>query len=270
MDDGQAAIDSLEELGLTEYEARCFVALTRVPHATAKEVGKVADIPRSRVYETMERLQQRGLIEIREGKPRSFQGVSIDTAVRVLRKKYESYFDTMGRSLRELEPAYKETNQAVWALADHEQVTERVIDLVSDATDEIVLIVSDEGVLDEDVLGHLSAAGERGVAIHIGTAIERIVDCIEDAEINANVFTTGLIEWFRSVSGSPQIGRLVVVDRGPVLVSALHDERLPGVPNETAAWTDGIDHGMATFTERVLTYELQENVRDTSDRTGST
>jgi hypothetical protein len=51
-----------------------------------------------------------------------------------------------------------------------------------------------------------------------------------------------------------------MVDRGPVLVSALHDEDLPGVPNEIAAWTDGIDHGMATFAERMLTYELAENV----------
>jgi sugar-specific transcriptional regulator TrmB len=73
MDDAEGAIEALEQLGLTEYEARCFVALTRLPHGTAKEVGKVADIPRSRVYETMDRLQDRGLVDIQKGDPRRFR-----------------------------------------------------------------------------------------------------------------------------------------------------------------------------------------------------
>lgn len=83
------------------------------------------------------------------------------------------------------------------------------------------------------------------------------------------MFETELIEWFDSMSGSPRIGRLLMVDRGPVLVSALHGERFPGVPNETAAWSDGINHGMATFTERVLTYELQGNVTDAAESVDS-
>ncbi|MFC6823984.1 TrmB family transcriptional regulator [Halopelagius fulvigenes] len=260
MDDAEAAVDALEQLGLTEYEARCFVALTRLPHATAKEVGQVADIPRSRVYGTMDRLRQRGLVEVQEGEPRTFQSVSIDTAVRVLRKEYESNFETVERTLRRMEPIYKEAQQAVWALSTHEQVTERVIDLVDNAEREIVLIVLGESLLGDELLAYLEEAAERGVSINIGTVVEPIYERIEDAGFNADVFTTDLIEWFHAMSGSPHIGRLLMVDRGPVLVSALHDERLPGVPNETAAWSDGINHGIATFTERVLTYELQESV----------
>ncbi|NEU58225.1 TrmB family transcriptional regulator [Halorussus sp. MSC15.2] len=269
MDDAETAIDSLEQLGLTEYEARCFVALTRLPHATAKEVGQVADIPRSRVYETMDRLQERGLVEIQEGEPRTFQSVSIDTAVRVLRKEYDSHFETMERSLRRMEPIYKEVQQAVWALSDHEQVTERVVDLVSEASDEIVLVVLDDALLDDELLAYLTEADERGVAINVGTVVDSVRERVADAEFDASVFSTGLIEWFQEMSGAPRVGRLLMVDRGPVLVSALHDERLPGVPNETAAWSDGINHGMATFTERVLTYELQENVEEVYSRGSS-
>jgi hypothetical protein len=103
----------------------------------------------------------------------------------------------------------------------------------------------------------------------VGTHAESIRKRVEDADFDAEVFTTPLIEWFQSMNSSTRIGRLLMTDRGPVLVSALHGERLPGVPNETAAWTDGIDHGMATFTERVLTYELQENVPEVYESTGS-
>lgn len=81
--------------------------------------------------------------------------MSIDTTVRVLRKEYESYFETMERTLRRMEPIYKEAQQAVWALSNYEQVTERVLDLVSDATDEILLIPLDDALLDEETLTYL-------------------------------------------------------------------------------------------------------------------
>ncbi|WP_137285987.1 TrmB family transcriptional regulator [Halorussus salinisoli] len=269
MEEVRVAVDGLERLGLTEYEARCFVALTRLPHGTAKEIGKVADIPRSRVYETMDRLRERGLVELQEGEPRTFQSVSVNTAVRILRKKYESHFETVEETLRQMEPVYKENQQAVWAINDYEQVTERVLDLVADATDEILLITFDDILLDGELVDALAAADERGVAIHVGTDDETVRERIADTEIDALVFTSGLVEWFGVTNDTPRIGRVLMVDRGPVLMSALHDENLPGVPNETAAWSDGIDHGFATFAESVLTYELRENATDVGDSTVS-
>lgn len=264
MDEVDTAVNGLKQLGLTDYEARCFVALTRIPHGTAKEVAQVADIPRSRVYETMERLHQRGLVEIQQGEPRTFQNVPIDTALRLLQREYESYFETVEQKLRALEPAYKERQQAVWAISNHEAVTERVLHLIEDATDEIVMTVLDADLLGESVLSELTAASAQGVPIHITTHNTAIRDRLDSAEIDANVFSTALVEWFGSMTGVPRIGRVVMADRGPVLVSALHEQRLPEVPRETAAWSDGINHGFATFLERVLTYELQENTA-TSD-----
>ena len=259
MPDGQEAVDALEQLGLTEYEARCFVALTQIPHGTAKEVAKVADIPRSRVYETMDRLQNRGLVEVQKGEPQTFQSVPIDTAIRVLRKQYESYFDAAERNLQQLEPVFKENQQAVWAISNNEQVTERVFDLVDSATDEVLLIVLDERLLGDAILDCLVEVGGRGVTVHVGTSVESVRETVEHADADVQAFSTDLVEWFGSMTGAPRIGRLLMVDRGPVLVSALHDERDSGLPNETAAWSDGFDHGFATFAERVLSYELKHN-----------
>jgi hypothetical protein len=168
-----------------------------------------------------------------------------------------------------MEPLYKEPQQSVWALTNYEQVTERVIELVNDATDEIVLIVLDEALLDEEVITSLEAASGRGVSVYVGTDEAAVREIVEAAEFDAEIFTTDLIEWFDAMTESPRIGRLLMTDRGPVLVSALHEAELPGVPNETAAWTDGIDHGMATFAERVLTYELLENVEGASEPSDS-
>jgi sugar-specific transcriptional regulator TrmB len=262
METPQQAVEALEQLGLTEYEARCFVALAQLPHGTAKEISKVANVPRSRVYETMERLQEQGLVELHEAEPRAYQGVSIETALEMLRKKYETTFETLERALEELEPTYKKAQQGVWTINTHDQVTGRLTDLVNDADDDIVLIILEEDLLDEETVDALKEASERDVAVHVGTVSEASQERTEDADFAATVFTTDLIEWFTEMSGSPRIGRILMVDSGLVLVSALHDEELPGVPNETAVWTDGIDHGFATFAERVITFELKQNIRD--------
>jgi predicted transcriptional regulator len=251
MSEASRAIEALERLGLTEYEARCFVALAQLPHGTAGEVGQVANIPRSRVYETMERLYDRGFVEIHNADPKEYQGVSVDTALEHLRDEYDAYFETVEESLRDLEPAYKKAEQGVWAINSHEQGTRRVVELLDDA--------DDEDLLDAAVRDGLEAAGERGLAVHVGTCADAVRERVPEAAVDG-AFTTDLIEWFTEMDGSPRIGRLLMVDRGPVLASALHEEELPGIPNETAVWTDGIDHGFATFAERVFTYELKENV----------
>ncbi|UHQ97948.1 hypothetical protein HYG81_18615 [Natrinema zhouii] len=48
------AVRLLDDLGLTEYEARCFVALSRVQTASASEIHTLSDVPRSRVYDSVE------------------------------------------------------------------------------------------------------------------------------------------------------------------------------------------------------------------------
>jgi len=265
MADVETATTALENLGLTEYEARCFVALSRLPHGTAKEIGQVADVPRSRVYETMDRLQNRGLVELHQAEPRAYQSASVDTALRMLRARYESYLETAEQSLRKLEPAYRRTVQGVWAINTHQQVTGRIVDLISEADAEIVLIVLDDELLNPNTVDALTEASERGVQIYIGTTAEAVRDRLSTVDLDAELFENELIEWFTEMSESPRIGRLLMVDRDPVLVSALHDETLPGIPNETAAWSDGINHGFATFTEHVFTYHLQETIDGNSE-----
>lgn len=49
-DSEQQAAELLQQLGLKEYEAKCFVALTRLPSGSAKDISGIAAVPRTRVY----------------------------------------------------------------------------------------------------------------------------------------------------------------------------------------------------------------------------
>lgn len=57
-------IGVLVEHGLTEYQARVYLALLDFPALNAGALAKAAQIPRNRLYEVLEELQAMGLVEI--------------------------------------------------------------------------------------------------------------------------------------------------------------------------------------------------------------
>ncbi len=56
--DESDAIEALEELGLSNYEAKVFVALQRLGTGTARDIHQATDVPRSQVYGAAESLQE--------------------------------------------------------------------------------------------------------------------------------------------------------------------------------------------------------------------
>lgn len=52
----------LQALGFTEYEAKVYCALVRFPGSTGYETGGHSKVPRARVYEVLEGLQEKGIV----------------------------------------------------------------------------------------------------------------------------------------------------------------------------------------------------------------
>ena len=63
----------LLEYGLSEYQARVYLALLEFPSLPAGALAKAAQIPRNRLYEVLEELQGMGLVEIILGETRSYR-----------------------------------------------------------------------------------------------------------------------------------------------------------------------------------------------------
>ncbi|MGI6621067.1 MAG: helix-turn-helix domain-containing protein [Bacillota bacterium] len=55
-------VSMLQELGFTEYEAKVYCALVRFPGSTGYETGGHSKVPRARVYEVLESLQEKGMV----------------------------------------------------------------------------------------------------------------------------------------------------------------------------------------------------------------
>src|SRR3989338_3016328 len=69
----------LEQLGLTEYEAKTLTALFRLRESEAPEVSRVAQVPKTRVYDVLDRLTKRKLVIEIYGRPKKYRVVDAET-----------------------------------------------------------------------------------------------------------------------------------------------------------------------------------------------
>ncbi|NLU05024.1 MAG: TrmB family transcriptional regulator, partial [Methanothermobacter sp.] len=67
--------ESLKIMGLTDYQASAYTAMVSLVSARAVEVAEVSGIPRSRVYEVLRQLSDRGFVEVERGKPMRYHVV---------------------------------------------------------------------------------------------------------------------------------------------------------------------------------------------------
>ena len=125
-------VERLVHLGLTQYEARAYVALIRRDGSTPAEVAKVASVPRPRIYDVIASLVAKGLASERPGRTIKFVATAPDEATSTLMNIHRERLQTLEADAtavrEELGPAFLEGN------------------LHSDPLDYIELIRSPDGV----------------------------------------------------------------------------------------------------------------------------
>jgi sugar-specific transcriptional regulator TrmB len=232
---------TLRTFELTEYEAKCFVALTRIREGTAKEVSEVADVPRARIYDSMDALHDRGLVSVQESKPRRFRAVAPREAVDLLERECQSRLDRLGKVLPRLSSPEPSTGDGeVWSMEGESAVIERLATLVRAAEEEVLLAVAVEELLGTDLLEALAAAADDGVDVVVGSPSEAVRDRVDGAVAGADVVETWT--WWESVPVQPgAVTSVAMVDGDALLVSSDASTNLPGVRKHRAVWTDSAD-----------------------------
>ncbi|SEQ82018.1 TrmB family transcriptional regulator [Natrinema salaciae] len=251
MSNAEEAVATLEELGLTEYEARCFVALVRLSKGTAKEISQVADIPRSRVYDTIERLDRKGLVSVQQTEPREYKAVSVDTACRRIREDYDSRINAAENALGQLEEPDSRDDEGMWAITQKEHVTERIVMFLQEAEDTIHYLVPATDVAEQRILEDLASAADRGVDVYIEVPTEEDRETFAAAAPVADVVVAPDLGTTNEVY-SEWPAQLLLVDQQAIVAAGIKESELPDVVNEMAIWTYGRDHGFAVWIRELL------------------
>ncbi|HNV01642.1 MAG TPA: helix-turn-helix domain-containing protein [archaeon] len=71
----------LEKLGLTEYEAKTLETLFKLKEAEAPTISRSAQVPKTRVYDVLEKLIQKNLIIEINGRPKLYRAIEAQKAI---------------------------------------------------------------------------------------------------------------------------------------------------------------------------------------------
>ena len=254
----EEATSALQELGLTEYEARCFVALARMTTGTAKEISQVADVPRSRVYDTVERLDERGLVDVQYSEPREYKAVPTDLAFDRLREDYSSRLEAAENAIQQVEEPDARDDEGMWSISQSDHVTDRIVAHIDGAETAIHHLVAEETVVEDRILDSLSEAADRGADVLVEVPTEAVRDRIEDSVPGANVVVAPGLRETDDVYGECP-AQLVMVDHRAVVAAGIEESGLPDVTRELAVWTYGNDHGFAVWVRELLADRLPDD-----------
>jgi sugar-specific transcriptional regulator TrmB len=250
------AIEVLQQLGLKEYEARCFVGLARLHTGTAKQLSETTEVPRTRVYDAIRVLEAQGLVEIQHSSPQQFRAVPLDEATETLRDQYEDRVERLHNALESVEIVDEDDEtpvQQVWSMAGRDGIENRTNELIDDATEEVVLVLGDESLLTDDLVETLTTLDDE-VDLLVGALTSSIQEQVRDAVPNAKTFVSGL-EWLHGADGMDQdtaIGRLLLTDRSTILVSSI----MPNSKEEQAIFGEGFGNGLVVIARRLMSQGL--------------
>jgi len=224
------AVDALQSLGLTTYEARVFVALQKLGAGTASEVADIADVPRSQVYGAAEDLEGRGLVDVEQSNPTRYRPVGVEEArerlYHQLRSESDAAFDYLEGVRSEYGTDDEEESEAIWTVRGSSNVASRAAQLVASADDSVVYGTEHVRRLGPGVRDALAEAVDAGVSVTVISENEDVLAV--GREVGAEAISV-------HHKPTPDMGadRVVMADDDAVLVSVRGDDGA----GETAFWS---------------------------------
>ncbi|MEM2319255.1 MAG: helix-turn-helix domain-containing protein [Candidatus Bathyarchaeia archaeon] len=98
----------LRRVGLTDYEAKAYILLLEKGALTAKQISYGAQIPYSKVYQTLNSLEKKGWIEASRKRPSKYFPKSPETALKTVKNALENEWLQIEKTLsEELVPLYE-------------------------------------------------------------------------------------------------------------------------------------------------------------------
>ncbi len=102
----------LKEIGMTEAEAKIYLHLLSQEKITAGELSKALGFSRPKIYEALEKLASRGLLQVRYGRPRFYSSLSPGIALEKYIDNVTNKIETVSKKVSpQLDKLYSEKHR---------------------------------------------------------------------------------------------------------------------------------------------------------------
>jgi len=135
---------TLKDLGLTEYETRAYIALVSGGPTTAGNLSKLANVPYSRIYDVLSKLERKGWIEVQSGRPIRYRAKPPAEAIRLFKIEQEERFkEASDTIIEELEPLYEQKAEVkkpdIWVIRGGRNLMGKIGEMLARAQVEILI-----------------------------------------------------------------------------------------------------------------------------------
>jgi len=135
-----SAIENLARLGLKEYEAKIYVALVGLGETNVRRIHEVSGVPRPRVYDVLNALDQKGFIEIRQGSPLMYYAVRPDIVVPFLKKDLDMAARDSVKTLEALSVDAQQDYSPIWYVHSDWTIQRNLEMLAEGVTRELIVL----------------------------------------------------------------------------------------------------------------------------------
>ena len=111
MPESQTTLDRLQILGLTNHQARTYVALLGLGESGATEVARIALLPRPNTYDALNALSARGACTLLPGRPRKYCATPPKEWLPALGKSFLSQAEAASEALSQAETLVSSSTQ---------------------------------------------------------------------------------------------------------------------------------------------------------------
>ncbi|KQM11627.1 hypothetical protein AOA80_07185 [Methanomassiliicoccales archaeon RumEn M1] len=133
-------VKHLVRLGLSEYEAKAYIATVALGEGTVNEISKESGVPRSRAYDIMERLASKGLVEMGNTTPICYRANDPLTASDRLMDEVRRANEEIVKGLREIGQRAEKRNNPVWTLTGDWAIEHKIEELLDSAVEEVSFV----------------------------------------------------------------------------------------------------------------------------------
>jgi len=255
----QKTLDALKGIGLNLYERKLFAALLSRGTSTAGELSEMANVPRSRAYDVLESLAEKGFAVIQNAKPLKYVAVPPkDALVRASNKLKEDLQTQLtrmdefnsGPHIKELEQLHSkgvslvESADLSGSLKGRYSLYQQFETMVKNAEKSLDVITTEHGLneLYHTHAGLLQTAADNGIKIRIAAPLTG-----KNKEAKEALAEIANLKHLHEKA--PQ-GRMFLAD-GKQAMMALTDDKETHQSQDIAFWTSS-DHFTQHFAKNQL------------------
>ncbi|MFW9915912.1 MAG: TrmB family transcriptional regulator [Candidatus Thorarchaeota archaeon] len=192
--------DALSEFGLTDYEARAYIALIEYGEATANQVSDQSGVPYTRVYDVLKDLEEKKFVEVRRGRPSTYRPRPPSEATALfIEKTNRQLQENQKQIILDLKPLYEkkyaQEHHDVLIIRGALAILDKVRDTLENVSQEVLILGP---VIAEEYMNHILPAirklGGQNVRIRVLLTISNLSEIPEIPEAIRNIMDIRIAE----------------------------------------------------------------------------